>query len=277
LRQLLQGGQHTAFSRSGLASLQGIFYRDQGGFFITMTKICTKCNQEKDLDSFNVQNGRLYNRSSNCKDCKAEYRKKNSKSLQRKKAEYYKENKAACIERSVRWYEENKQLTIERSAQRRINDPEGTAEYMSNYSKKNKDDLTIKRRQYVRKRRNEDESFKIKSNISRRIHHALNGQNKSDSTTALLGCNYEHARAHIESQFTDGMSWSNWSMTGWHVDHIIPCASFDLTDPEQQRQCFHYTNLQPLWAIENIKKGDKMPHELSTTKRCHGTASTTTK
>ena len=230
-----------------------------------MTKVCTKCNQEKELDAFNVQNGRSYNRSSNCKGCKAEYRKKNRKALQKRKADYYKENKAACIERSIRWYKENKQLTIERSAQRRINDPKGAAEYMSNYSKKNKDELTIKKRQYIRKRRNEDKSFKIKSNISRRIHHALKGQNKSDHTTTLLGCTPDCAKAHVESQFSKGMSWDNYGVHGWHIDHIIPCASFDLTDPEQQRKCFHYTNLQPLWAIENIKKGDKMPYELSTT------------
>jgi hypothetical protein len=58
------------------------------------------------------------------------------------------------------------------------------------------------------------------------------------------------------------MSWGNYGLHGWHVDHIIPCASFDLTDPEQQRQCFHYTNLQPLWAEDNLRKSDKLPHEL---------------
>jgi HNH endonuclease. len=53
------------------------------------------------------------------------------------------------------------------------------------------------------------------------------------------------------------MSWDNYGRDGWHIDHIRPCASFDLTDPEQQRQCFHYTNLQPLWAADNIRKGAK--------------------
>ena len=59
----------------------------------------------------------------------------------------------------------------------------------------------------------------------------------------------------IESQFVDGMSWDNHGE--WHIDHIRPCASFDLTDPEQQKECFNYKNLQPLWAKDNLSKGDR--------------------
>ena len=61
-------------------------------------------------------------------------------------------------------------------------------------------------------------------------------------------------KAYLELQFTDGMTWEN--RGNWHIDHIRPCASFDLTDPEQQKQCFHYTNLQPLWAADNLAKSD---------------------
>ena len=63
---------------------------------------------------------------------------------------------------------------------------------------------------------------------------------------------------YIEKLFVDGMSWDNYGPTGWHIDHIKPCASFDLTNQDEQRQCFHYTNLQPLWAADNIRKGAKM-------------------
>ena len=73
----------------------------------------------------------------------------------------------------------------------------------------------------------------------------------------MIGCTIERLRNHLEAQFTDGMSWENYGKNGWHVDHIRPCASFDLTDPEQQRQCFHYTNLQPLWATDNMRKSAK--------------------
>lgn len=81
------------------------------------------------------------------------------------------------------------------------------------------------------------------------------GGTKSQSSLALLGCTIAEARAHLEAQFQPGMNWNNYGKHGWHIDHIRPCARFDLTDPEQQRQCFHYTNLQPLWAAENISKG----------------------
>lgn len=68
----------------------------------------------------------------------------------------------------------------------------------------------------------------------------------------MTGCNWDQLRQHFENQFQAGMSWDN--IGEWHIDHIRPCASFDLTDPEQQKQCFHYTNLQPLWASQNMEK-----------------------
>jgi len=77
---------------------------------------------------------------------------------------------------------------------------------------------------------------------------------KISKTTELLGCSIEHLRLWLTFYFQPGMSWSNYGE--WHIDHIKPCAKFDLTDPEQQRQCFHYINLQPLWAGENFRKGD---------------------
>ena len=58
------------------------------------------------------------------------------------------------------------------------------------------------------------------------------------------------------------MTWKNYGRNGWHIDHILPCSSFDLTDPEQRRKCFHYTNLQPLWEIDNIRKSDKVPYDV---------------
>ena len=78
---------------------------------------------------------------------------------------------------------------------------------------------------------------------------------KGVKTQELLGCTITELRQHLEAQFVDGMDWDNYGRNGWHIDHIRPCASFDLTDPHQQRQCFHYTNLQPLWEADNIRKG----------------------
>jgi hypothetical protein len=78
---------------------------------------------------------------------------------------------------------------------------------------------------------------------------------KCKKTLELLGCSLEEARNYIQSKFKEGMTWENYGLYGWHIDHIIPCASFDLKDPEQQKKCFNYTNLQPLWWHENLSKG----------------------
>lgn len=99
--------------------------------------------------------------------------------------------------------------------------------------------------------------YRLKMNLKNRIWFALNGVAKSAHTLELIGCTIEELKVHLEKQFTQGMTWDNHSYEGWHIDHIRPCASFDLTDPEQQKQCFNYTNLQPMWAKENMSKGDK--------------------
>lgn len=80
---------------------------------------------------------------------------------------------------------------------------------------------------------------------------------KKESAIKLCGCTIDVLIRHLENQFKYGMNWGNYGYRGWHIDHIKPCASFDLTDQEQQKKCFHYTNLQPLWAYENFKKGCK--------------------
>lgn len=111
-------------------------------------------------------------------------------------------------------------------------------------------------KEYRLKRYHSDPAFKLLVGLRNRLGHALNGNSKSASTIELLGCTPEHARFHIESQFTEGMTWEN-----IHIDHIQPCASFDLEDPNEQRKCFHYSNLQPLFASDNLRKSDKIVPE----------------
>ena len=72
-----------------------------------------------------------------------------------------------------------------------------------------------------------------------------------------MGCNIDFLKKYIAKKFTKGMSWDNYGLYGWHIDHIKPCSCFDLTKPEQQKLCFHYSNLQPLWAKDNISKSNK--------------------
>lgn len=103
--------------------------------------------------------------------------------------------------------------------------------------------------------------YKMRYRINSRIHEMLqgfNGARKADKTERLLGCPRNVFLQWIESQFCEGMSWENHGVFGWHLDHIIPCSFFDLSDPEEQKKCFHYTNLQPLWWKENLSKSNKL-------------------
>ena len=111
---------------------------------------------------------------------------------------------------------------------------------------------------YTLKRVKVDPEYRLLLNLRRRVAKAViaKGAYKAGRTYKLVGCNSAFLKDWLESQFTDGMSWDNYGQ--WHVDHIRPCASFDLTDEAQQRQCFHYTNLQPLWAADNRAKSDRL-------------------
>lgn len=107
-----------------------------------------------------------------------------------------------------------------------------------------------------------DVEFAILVRLRDNIYGAISRRrkyHKSSRTEILLGCSFEAARKHIESQFLSGMSWGN--MGEWHIDHYIPCAAFDLKDNRQQRLCSNWRNLRPLWAADNLSKKDKLPHD----------------
>jgi len=120
------------------------------------------------------------------------------------------------------------------------------------YREKYRQQLTKK---YLNKRK-KDPNFKLLTILRGRIYDVLRGHNKSNSTKNMLGCTIEEFWIHLEKTFKPGMTRENHGL--WHVDHIKPCASFDLTKPEEQAKCFHYTNLQALWAHENLSKKDKI-------------------
>lgn len=133
-------------------------------------------------------------------------------------------------------------------------------EYNKKWIKANKERSKEWHRKYANQKRKENEDYRLKSNLSKRIWKSLKGINKSTTTIKLIGCNIKELKCHLESQFTEGMSWDNYG--DWHVDHIIPCDAFDLKDKKQQKECFHYTNLQPLWAEDNLKKSNKLNYEI---------------
>ena len=117
-------------------------------------------------------------------------------------------------------------------------------------------------REYNNDRNANDLDFRLRGSLRARVRGAVKNQggDKALKTIELIGCSIDHLRHHLESLWTEGMNWDNYGFGEgkWNIDHIIPCASFDLTDPEQQKQCFHWTNLQPLWQPENQSKGDKI-------------------
>ena len=124
--------------------------------------------------------------------------------------------------------------------------------YVVAWKEKNRERLRLHEREYAKRRRAMDPDYRILGNLRSRLRHALRGENKSARTIELLGCSPEFLRGYIESRFKPGMTWKN-----IEIDHIRPCFAFDLSDHRQQRECFHYTNLQPLLVEHNRSKGAK--------------------
>lgn len=108
-----------------------------------------------------------------------------------------------------------------------------------------------------KKRKWNDPQYKLRESLRNRTRLALQGQKKSKKTEQLVGITFNDLKKYLESKFKKGMTWDNYGKY-WHVDHIIPCAAFDLSKPEEQQKCFHYSNLQPLEAKKNFSKGARI-------------------
>ena len=149
-------------------------------------------------------------------------------------------------------------LTKKQEASKKWRDKnkEKIRKYNEKYYQKNKEKIIERNIINFRKKFKEDKNFKSLNNIRRRLRAAIKGLNKSQKTLDLLGCDISFLWKYLEKKFKPGMSKENYGE--WHIDHIVPCASFDLSDPKQQEKCFHYTNLQPLWARENLQKSSKI-------------------
>ena len=216
------------------------------------TKQCSMCSEEKELDQFNER------RCNQCRDCekkwKSEWYKKNKKKIAKKTKTYRRKNIVNIKTRKREYYLENKEYIDQKNKLYEIKNKEKMVKYRKNYYIKNKTLIHEKQSLYL----SNNIQARIKHNLRIRTRHVLKGKIKSGTTIDLLGCQSEFLISYIEKQFKEGMTWDNYGRKGWHIDHIIPCSSFDLTDPEQQKRCFHYTNLQPLWAEDNLRKSDKI-------------------
>lgn len=188
-------------------------------------------------------------------DDKKKYRQANKETIREKdriyRAQHQEEIKAYRVENSTK-------IALQTKAYREAHQDEMKLMYKK-WKKENKDKVREYARLYIGRRRKEDPEFIIKDMLRKRLNNLISAGHakKTESALLLVGCSISELKQYIESNFLPGMSWDNHSPKGWHIDHIKPCAAFDLTDPEQQRQCFHYTNLQPLWAKDNIRKGAK--------------------
>jgi hypothetical protein len=130
-------------------------------------------------------------------------------------------------------------------------------ECLIKWRKENREKIQKGNTLYEKNRKLTDPEFKILKTLRSRLGTAINRQNssKKNTTIELLGCSVSFLKGFLEAKFKEGMTWENHGE--WHIDHIKPCASFNLLNEEEHKKCFHYTNLQPLWASENLSKGCK--------------------
>lgn len=244
-------------------------------------KFCKHCNVEHPLTA---EFWRFDKRTNKFSECKQNIKQRGKNYYQNNKAvlidkvkKYYEQNGDARRIGQKKYYSENRQKIIakgkEYHAKNRTQISIRVKSYYQNnknlfrdYAENNKDRIKKTRQKNAKQKnltqkfkRKTDIQFKLRCNLRTRLCNALKAFNiqKRVSSVEDLGCSLEDFKKHIESKFLPGMSWSNWSRNGFHIDHIRPLASFDLTDPEQQKQACSWTNLQPLWAKDNLSKGAK--------------------
>jgi len=214
-------------------------------------KKCGKCKEEKEINQFCKNNRYKDGRHDTCKQCRKEYNNNNKEKIK----EYEKQWRSNNIDYGKQW---------------RINNPyKYKMLYNIGNSKKTKKQIELNNKlsqsyriEWAKTKYKNDPEYKLRQILRIRLLDALkNKSNKTDSTLLLLGCSFDECKQHIESQFKPEMNWDNHG-TIWEIDHIKPCASFDLTKEEEQKQCFHYTNLQPLFKTSDLAKSLGYIHEI---------------
>lgn len=200
-------------------------------------KICGRCKKKKRADKFYFKIGSKQGLRFECKDCSSEMLK--------------------IICRTNEKYRERKE--IRRKRYERTHKKE-----MAEYRKKYMQGYKCRKNKLLRQRRKTDPEFRILCALRSRIVGVIKKQSgiKAYKTIELTGCSVKNLMKHLESRFDNKMTWKNYGRKGWHIDHIKPCASFDLTKPEEQKKCFHYSNLRPLWWPDNLDKSSWYKNKL---------------
>lgn len=189
-------------------------------------RFCKKCNTLKSKHDFSINRSKKDGLNIYCKEC-----------IINKSKNYIKNNRQK-VKISLRNY--------------KIKNKENVGIYIKKYRELNKEHIN----KYAKIRRDTIPNVKVRSAVSSRLNKKLKRflLKKKISTDELLGCKVDFFVDYIEQKFTEGMSWGNYGINGWCLDHIKPCAAFDLTKIEDQIECFNYKNYQPLWVSDNTIK-----------------------
>ncbi len=205
-----------------------------------------KNNREKVLETYKNYNEKNREKINE----KARERNKRPEDIERRK-EYYEKNKEKINKSSLEWGRKNKDKVNKARQEYRDNNREKVNEIARRGAKKNRPKI----REYRRKKYQTDPEYRLQVNLRGRFSvRNLQGGKKSDKTMNIIGCSIKELMDHLELQFEDGMTWDNYRFEVWHVDHKVPLIFFDLTKPKEQRMCFNYRNLQPLWSKKNLSK-----------------------
>lgn len=232
-------------------------------------KLCKICNINKELTNFGVEKKSKDGLRSVCKEC----RKIESKQRYVENKEYFIQyNQLTKESRNIskkKWSELNKEKVKESNKKYVLNNSEKRKESLNTYYSNNLEKIKSYKKKwyknnpnymtnYDKKRKKIDPEYKLWKNIRNRTSNYLKLENinKNNSTYELIGLMPNELKIYLESKFIDGMSWDNYGLYGWHIDHKIPLSSAK-TEDEIYKLC-HYTNLQPLWSEDNLKKGCKI-------------------
>jgi hypothetical protein len=222
------------------------------------TKICSNCKEDKDVCEFGKSNRTKSGLRSECKVCRKQMELKYKEKRQEYYKKYYILNREKKINYQKIYYNDNLSEILNYHKTYYNNNLEKIKNYSKHYRLSNLEKIKNYSKKYDNEKYNSDFLYRLKKNIRHRIKFFLKIKNikKNNKTFDIVGCTPEFLREYIEKQFKNGMSWDNYGFYGWHIDHIIPLSSGN-TEEEVYKLC-HYTNLQPLWAEDNLKKSNKI-------------------